>query len=62
MRMELSLNGKIVTIELNLEEASQLHSFLEYNTRERLDEKIMTEEEYLVAESIKNELDYYLGE
>lgn len=62
MKIEMSINGENVTIELSMEEASQLHSFLEYHTREKLDEEIVTEEEYLVAETVRDELLYYLGE
>ena len=58
--MELNLNGEKVTIELDIDEANQLYSFLEYHTRERNDR--VTEEEYLLVESIRNELNYFVGE
>ena len=60
MKMELNLNGEKVTIEMDMEETNLLCSFLMFHTRERID--AVTEEEYVLVEAIRDELNYYLGE
>lgn len=58
MKLEMNLAGDTLQLNLGIEESNFLYSFLEFFTRNRMNE--VTKEEYNLADQIKGELKYFV--